>query len=384
MSGRRLTEAFAQTAALRIDREAGVIHGVRILGPVSKNTYGISGVDSTEYAASAHDDARRMYEGMSVRLNHVRGNDKERQVQDKFGKLRNVRTVIESDGPATYGDLHYLKADPMAGKVCEDVERQLGMYGLSHDAYAGKERVDKSRKRLVIESITKVNSVDLVDSAATNRNLWESANDRPKTSLRAVLETLKDLPPGKSAWLRRLSEDTDMSAPLSAECDSDPVAALDAGFRAAILAVLDDEGLDLAAKKTRIGMLLTVQDKLKSGADPEAPTEKDMPTEPNPKVESIDPAEHAALKAKVAAMEADQAATAAVRKLCESVKFTPSDVQMTALKAMSDDATRKALIESFRPAAEPRSGYTGRPVAESQGEYKHAEDTKTFVQRIRR
>lgn len=387
MAGRRLSESFQQTAPLRVDREKGIIFGVRVLGPVSRNRYGVNGVDGTEYSPGAHADARRMYEGMTVRLNHVRDQGTERKVQEAFGVLRNATTALDNGQPVTSADLHFLSTHEMGPRVCEDVEKKLGVFGLSHEAYSGKERVDKGRKKLVIESLTKVVSVDLVDGAATNRNLWESQDAPAKTTLKATLETLTELPPGKAAWRRRLLEDAEMAMNVGAEYDQvdDPDAAMAAGFRTAILAVLDDEGLSVEAKKTKIGMLLTVQDKLKSGVDPAAPTETDMATE-TPKTESVDPAEFARIKAENDTLKADKELTGTVRKLCESVKFTPTDIQLTAIKSLPDDASRKTLIESFRPSMEPRSGYTGKRLQEAgnETETKPAADKKSFLQAIRR
>ena len=45
--------AFAAGSPLRVDKEAGIIFGVRALGPESRNTYGVPGVDATEYTESA-------------------------------------------------------------------------------------------------------------------------------------------------------------------------------------------------------------------------------------------------------------------------------------------------------------------------------------------
>lgn len=383
MSGRRLAESFTQSGPLRVDREKGVIFGVRVLGHESRNTYGVAGVEATEYAESSHRDACRLYEGMKVNIDHVREGGKERSSRDKFGVLRNAKTVIESNHPATYADLHYLKSHEMADRVAEDVEKGMGVFGLSHDAFVGKERVDRGRKRLVIESLRKVNSVDLVGDAATNRNLWESEEPTMKTTLRAVLEGLKSLPPNKAKWVRRLVEDGDMGMPMAADvsaaADAEPDDMLAAGFRAAILAIVDDEGMDAGEKVKRIGKLIRTHEKLKGDGDA-ADAPESNPDE-GKKMESVDPAEHAALKAKLAAIETDAKLAGDVRRLCESVKFAPTEVQTAALKALPDDTARKQLIESFRPAVEPRSGYSGKPVTD--GTYTAAADTKSFLQRIR-
>ncbi len=379
MSGRRLTEAHEHLSALRVDREKGIIYGVRILGSESKNTYGVAGVEATEYSAAAHADARRMYEGITANLNHIRDKGRERQVQDSFAVIKNPVTALEDGHPVTRGDLHCITAHEMTGRVMEDVEKKLGVFGLSHDAYSGKEHVDKGRKRLVIESMRKVVSVDLVIGAATNRNLWESVAYQPQT-VRQVLEALTDLPPGKAAWRKQLLEDGGMGPPLSCGVDAD--AQLTEALQAAVASVLADSSMDFPAKKTKILALIEAIGNLTVAGD------ADMPD--TPKTESVDAAEFAKLKAEnvrlleaEAKAAADKTLTETVRKLCESVKFTPSDVQLTALKGLPDDAQRKTLIESFRPEEKPRSGYTGRPVTEST-EYKPATTVEEFNKRIGR
>lgn len=172
----RLIESTICGPGLKVDRAAGIIFGVRMLGPLSKNTYGVRDVDATEYTESAHRDAVRLYEGAVSCIDHVNARDsrKERSARDSFGTFRNILMARGKDGPATYGDLHYLRSHDMADKVAEAAERALPCLGLSHDAYAGSERIDKARRRLVIESLKSVNSIDIVLKPATNRSLSES------------------------------------------------------------------------------------------------------------------------------------------------------------------------------------------------------------------
>jgi hypothetical protein len=168
--GRVLVETVAgDPAPLKVDRDKGVIYGVKVLGRYSQNTH-VEGTTGSEYSGQARRQACELYEGMTVRINHPdrKNPTANRDVYDTFGQLRNCR----EDGDDVRADLHYLKGHDLAERVCEDVERGLGVYGLSHNARAGRETVRDGR--LVIEELELVRSVDLVDKPATNRNLWES------------------------------------------------------------------------------------------------------------------------------------------------------------------------------------------------------------------
>ena len=54
-------EAFAE-AGLRIDRDKGIIHDVKVLGRDSKN--------GRVYTQEAMNDAAKLYEGISVNIDH--------------------------------------------------------------------------------------------------------------------------------------------------------------------------------------------------------------------------------------------------------------------------------------------------------------------------
>ncbi|MEX2138592.1 MAG: hypothetical protein WD894_04985 [Pirellulales bacterium] len=152
----------------RIDREAGVIHGVRVLGFRSKNSGG-----SREYSREAMKDAvaRRLYEGVEVNIDHPTKNDinGNRPFMDVFGELRNVR-FEESRG--LVADLHYVKSHPLAESVLERAERFPERFGLSHHAYGNAVR---RGDREIVEELHEVKSVDLVRNPASTNGLFESA-----------------------------------------------------------------------------------------------------------------------------------------------------------------------------------------------------------------
>ena len=217
-----------------------------MLGRYSGNSHGVDGADSTEYTPEAMSGALPLYEGCTVRTDHPdRRNPKAtRSVNETFGQLRNCRV----EGNCVRADLHYLKSHHLADSVCEDVERGLGVWGLSHNAFAGKTSVKNNR--YVIEQIEEVRSVDLVDKPATNKNLWES-REAPTVSvtLRDILEAVSPrLTRKKRKWADHLLEDDDPAGMMDAPApdmvappdeSTDPDDALKCGFRASVMAVVD-------------------------------------------------------------------------------------------------------------------------------------------------
>jgi hypothetical protein len=188
----------------RVDREAGVIFGVRVLGLVSDN--------GRRYTAEAARKAVPLYEGRKVKIDHPKRPDESRPVSSTFGWLKDV---CQAQDGSLYADLHYLKAHEMAATVTEAAERNPSLFGLSHNAEGRGQNVDGV---FVVEEIVEVRSVDLVDSPATNRTLFESRNMATKT-VRQLVEAskVKD-----KAALLKLIEDMGGSyadAPVEEEAD---------------------------------------------------------------------------------------------------------------------------------------------------------------------
>ncbi len=150
------------TSPLRVDRDAGIIYGVKVLGWDSDN--------GRRYLPEAGRAAIGLYEGAKVFLDHPAKKDNgPRSDADAFGRLHAVHWTTEG----VFGDLHFYTSHPMAERVCEDAEKidSLGVFGLSHNAQGEGETVDGI---FVIHRIVEVRSVDLVSEPATVRNLKES------------------------------------------------------------------------------------------------------------------------------------------------------------------------------------------------------------------
>ncbi|MCE9604575.1 MAG: hypothetical protein K8U03_06675 [Planctomycetia bacterium] len=155
-----LEYADSRGAALSVDREAGVIRGVKILGSESRN--------GRSYPHDTLVRARELYEGAKVNVNHPKGSPLgPRDYQDRIGLIRNVSVVGDS---GLYGDLHFNPRHGMAGQLEWDARHAPENVGLSHNVMARTSRRDE---QVVVEAITRVVSVDLVADPASTHGLYE-------------------------------------------------------------------------------------------------------------------------------------------------------------------------------------------------------------------
>ncbi|HEY1192106.1 MAG TPA: hypothetical protein VGE74_31045, partial [Gemmata sp.] len=290
--GRALLEwsaAAPSGAPLTVDRERRVIEGVRVLGRFSRNRHGLAKAENgTEYTPACMRAALPLYEDVDVLADHdtlggktagLQQRRTHRGVEYVIGALRNVRLEGTGDRECVRADLHYFDTHPITPRLLEDVERALGRFGLSHDASAGSERFDAASKRLVIESLATVRSVDLVCKPATNRNLWES--ETVGTNLREMLDERRPkLSKNRRKWADRLLEDDAMAPSMDAPVDApatgtDPDDALWTGFMAAIQAIAESyKAGDLSAKDAgkKVTDYLKAHDSLTGDSEPGAPS----------------------------------------------------------------------------------------------------------------
>ena len=173
-STRRLREQVS-SGTRRVDRVAGVIRGVKVLGAHSQNGY--------RYSNEALEGAVQLFEGIRVYVDHVEKDDpyRDRRISEQFGVLKNVR----KRGNALYADLHYLQSHPQSEQILESAERFPDKFGLSPYT-AGK--VNNARKEVV--EIIDAMSVDIVSEPATTVGLFESR--RTEAMLREKLLELID------------------------------------------------------------------------------------------------------------------------------------------------------------------------------------------------
>ena len=148
--------------SMRVDQQAGVIRGVKLLGLESRN--------GRTYLPEALSQAARLYESAKVNVNHPKGNPTgPRDYQDRIGTIRHA-TVRPGEG--LFGDFHFNPKHALAEQLMWDAERAPENVGFSHNVEA---RVGRRGDRVVVEAITRVQSVDLVADPATTRGLFESA-----------------------------------------------------------------------------------------------------------------------------------------------------------------------------------------------------------------
>lgn len=146
--------------AIASDRDAGVLRGVKLLGLRSRN--------GRLYQEKALRDAVALYEGAKVNVNHPPGDPLgARDYRDRLGVIRNVQ-VKQSEG--LYGDLHFNPKLALAEPLSWDAEHAPENVGLSHNVLA---RTRRDGKNVVVEAISKVQSVDLVADPATTAGFYE-------------------------------------------------------------------------------------------------------------------------------------------------------------------------------------------------------------------
>lgn len=337
---------------LKVDAEKGIIEGVRILGRYSPNTHGQRGVESSEYTPTAMKQAVNLYEGVKVYIDHKRDRKNPgRSTRELVGVIRNP--FYDGEDECVRGNLHYYTTSEIGKQIAEDVEKRIGAFGLSHSARAGKTSV--ANKRYVIEEIAEVYSVDLVDDAATNRNLWES-NEMETKTFSELLESWKEKKSkARQTLATKLLEDDTMplDAPIEAP-PTNPDDALTAGFKAAILAVVDDDSMSAADKMAKIKTLLTTQEKLTSSSEPKE--EEDDDDKEKDKEKGKDGNAMESLQKQLDAMKAKEEC----RDLCESVGFVPTKVQLKSMLSLNEKE-RKEFVEDCKKVAESKSPASGKP-----------------------
>lgn len=338
MSNQRLREQAA--GYQNIDRAAGVIRGVKVLGASSKNR--------RTYLREAVERAAPVYEGAKIFIDHT-AEMKDRPTRERWGRLVNV----SESGGELFADLEYIKSHPMTEAILEAAER-FNDFGLSHDA-TGKTRKGTDGSTSVYE-IVAVHSVDVVQTPATNKNLFESAGMAKAKLLQTLRENVKV--PAASKLLARMVEmedvyDDSMEMDMEVEemADSEPEDAVAEAFRAAVLAILDmDSSVDERMDKIR--MLLDAEAAV-SGSGGSTESDDEM----------VESEELKKLRAELSALKEEKIRaelTAGCRKLLESSGREVTDVRVRALAALSDDADRKLLVESWSEAGTKPARSPGR------------------------
>jgi len=337
---------ITHVSAGAIDREAGVIRDVKILGRTSAN--------NRRYTESAIQGAVKLYEGVSVNVDHpsFKNLEADRTVADRLGWLQGVKAT--PDG--LRGDMHFLKSHPIAGQICEAAERRPELLGLSHNAVGRFER--QKGGGLIIEEILRVRSVDLVSDPATTNGLFESKDQTVKRTIREIAASTSESVFG----VKLLREAIEPGAPMAAAADAPvettpeatPESQVKAAFRAAVMAAFDDESLDTKATLKKIADVLKAYEKL-SGE-----SEKTETDEPVSDAAGTAVAAESKLQSRLAHLEArDVARNLLESKGVSAVTVEQRQAQINAIANLDTEKDRLALLETWQatePGHRPRSG----------------------------
>ena len=317
-------EQTYQTGRPVIDREAGVIHGVKILGASSKN--------GRDYSPQALRDAAAIYEGLGVNTNHPNRAtpNVSRNVEEGVGWLENV--TVKPDG--VYGDLHIIKSHALAETLFEVAERKPDRFGLSHNA-AG-DVVERNGRRIV-ESIKSVRSVDLVQNPATVHSLFESEAPVVRRRLKDVLQQL----PAGSRRLRlaRLLEADEMpfdSETEVAEPGSDDADPYETALETMVLEVLRNAELSDDEKIAQIMRIIRGESDAE-GEESAAVADDDAPVTESVLRKRLAAAEHELLEVKT---------EREARRLLEAARLEVTEKRVKLLQSVQP-ATRQDLIEEW-------------------------------------
>jgi hypothetical protein len=343
---RKLVESWDSVNESNLDFKNGIVKNVKVIGFTSKH--------GRTYSAKALREAVSMYEGVRVNIDHPTRVDVDRQSRsyaDRFGHLKNARFV---EGKGIFADLHYNKAHRLAKQFEWDAKNEPKNLGLSH--YAFGDPVRRGGKS-IIESITSVQSVDLVADPGTTNGLFESqktVGGKPRVRKRPKWQALME------SLGMELGE-----APTPREA----IAKL-------MESIMLDGSLTPAKRKEKILKCLEmdVEDK-----KPNSRVEESAPMEKKPASKTPSRAVREAKKAlreaaKLRVELATRKRRDRVRRLCESMSFKPSKTQLKAIAAMDSRVEAKALIEGFigtkrvKSKSGTKSGFSNKPKSRAGGD----------------
>lgn len=149
---------------LRVDRAAGVLRGVKLIGLESLN--------GRRYRPEALSAAVALYEGAKVNVNHPKeGPLAPRDYRDRLGVIREVEFRAEE---GLFGTLHFNPKHAVAEQLAWDAEHNPRNVGFSHNVLA---RLTRDGSQALVEAITHVQSVDLVADPASTRGLFEEQEE---------------------------------------------------------------------------------------------------------------------------------------------------------------------------------------------------------------
>lgn len=366
-----ITESFLFEQAMTVDRENGILRGVKILGSKSKN--------GRTYTEAAQKKAVGLYEGAKVNFDHPGKPTDSRKYSDRFGKLQNVEY---REGQGLFGDLKFNPKHSLAEQFCWDAEHSPDSCGLSHNVQA---KTSGKPGSLVIESIDKVTAVDVVADPATTNSLRE--HQEQTMNLSEVLESYAGNKSEAFLLLEAFGQLPAMpSTPMPGVGPMDSAATapqvnqqLKAALKAALNALMDDDSITVDE------VLKLIRDK--AGAPVGDPEEKPM-TDDEKKTadEAQKKAVAEAIETAIKPLTESLAATNKeldARKVLESKGATPNPQLLGEVLECADKAAMETLVNGWSPMKLGRNKPSvGRAITESVGEY--PKDNESFVRALKR
>lgn len=228
--------------ALRVDRAAGVLRGVKLIGLESLN--------GRRYRPQALAAAIGLYEGAKVNVNHPLGGPlAPRDYRDRLGVIRQVEFRPDE---GLFGNLHFNPKHAVAEQLAWDADHNPRNVGFSHNVLA---RLTREGAETLVEAITHVQSVDLVADPAATQGLFEQEEGGESPVARVMrLETELGESEARETALRRqlaICEAVERHRPIAA--GSEPLAErLGQAFYDALLATGDDGQIErLVAERAK-------------------------------------------------------------------------------------------------------------------------------------
>lgn len=181
-----VTETCEALETTRVDREAGVVYGVKLLGLRSRNkrNYDTAGVRKT---------AVELLENSVICVDHPENPQSPRKYSDRLGVATKVRYL---KGEGYFADVKYNPKHMMAEQFLWDAEHKTAGVGMSINA---RFRPGKTQKDgyTDVEALEAVRTVDLVMKPATTDSLFEQESDEITEEEDEVmdLKTLKEKHP---------------------------------------------------------------------------------------------------------------------------------------------------------------------------------------------
>ena len=330
----RLTDTVFLESSCKVDRDGGLIEGVRVLGRHSKN--------GRKYTDQAMHDAAALYEGLRCNYDHPpQHNARQERLFGEFaGILEGCR--FDKRLGEVRGNLRVATQHRDSGLLMEAAEKFPRTFGLSHNA-DGEVRHQDGKQ--IVESLSHVESVDIVTRPATNQGLFESEGNAMNTVAREVVGQSTGTDKGKQLLLEVSGE---YMAPENAGNEASPEEIIKSGVLSAIKAKLSDA--DEASLK-KVLKILGINNEVTAamngalnGNNPEEETADEGAAEPaTPEEEVEEPAVAESrrtnmLAAKLAILEAKTMLLEAGREATE---------ERVAAVASVNESRRNKLVESW-------------------------------------